>query len=98
LQQRDSRERRAASEPYGIAIRDHERELDQCARSHGDDLPAEATAVIVVGADGRATQIALHPDSAERTKLGECIRQVLHAVTFPSAAGEKRVALGLALH
>jgi serine/threonine-protein kinase len=96
-QQRASRERRPPSEPYGIAIRDHERELDQCARSHGDDLPAEATADIVVGADGRATQIALHPDSAERTKLGECIRQVLHAVTFPSGAGEKRVALGLAL-
>ncbi|MEO7734436.1 MAG: serine/threonine-protein kinase [Kofleriaceae bacterium] len=95
---RVDRMRRSDNEPYGAAIRLHERELDQCARDHGEPLPPGAKAVIVVGIDGRATQIALLPDGADRSTLGSCLRGVLHAVTFPAAPEVKELALGLAVY
>jgi len=91
------RARRTVGESYGAAVRVHERELDQCVRDHRQALPADAKAVIVVGLDGRATRIALHPDGAEQSPLGSCIRGVLSAVAFPAAPEVKEVALGLAL-
>jgi hypothetical protein len=94
---RVERPRRSDSEPYGAAIRLHERELDQCARDHGEPLPEGARARIVVGVDGRAMQIAIQPDVADRSTLGSCLRGVLHAVAFPAAREVKEVALGLAV-
>jgi hypothetical protein len=95
---RVDRTRRSDSEPYGAAIRLHERELDQCARDHGEPLPAGTKAVIVVGRDGRAAQIAIQPDGADRSTLGSCLRGVLHAVAFPAAPEVREVALGLAVY
>jgi serine/threonine-protein kinase len=89
--------RRRPAGPYGAALGSHERELDQCARDNSEPWPADARAVIVVGLDGRAKQVALRPDSVERTRLGSCIRGVLQVVAFPAAPDEKQVALGLAL-
>jgi len=95
---RVDRVRRSDNEPYGAAIRLHERELDQCARDHGEPLPPGAKAVIVVGVDGRATQIAIQPDGADRSTLGSCLRGVLHAVAFPASPQVKELALGLAVY
>jgi serine/threonine-protein kinase len=86
------------SGPYGAAISSYERELDQCAREHGEAFPADARALIVVGVDGRAKQVVLQPPSVDQSALGDCIRKVFALVLFPSAPDEKRVALGLALH
>jgi serine/threonine-protein kinase len=83
------------SEPYGVAIHGHDRELDQCARDHGGGLPPDARAVIMVGVDGRAKQIALQPDDADRSQLAACIRGVLRMVAFPTAPEDKEVAIGL---
>jgi serine/threonine protein kinase len=85
------------SEPYDAAIRNHDRELDQCARDHGAALPADARAVIVVGVNGHAKQIALEPSGAARSQLGDCIRGVLQVVAFPTAPEDKEVAVGLAV-
>jgi hypothetical protein len=85
------------SEPYGVAIHDHDRELDQCARDHGGALPPDARAVIKVGVDGHAKQIALEPDGADRSQLADCIRSVLQMVAFPTAPEDKEVAIGLAV-
>jgi serine/threonine-protein kinase len=92
-----TRDRASPSEPYGAAIRGHDRDLDACARDHGEALPPGATAVIRVGVDGRARQIALQPPGADHSVLGGCIRRVLQAVAFPAAPDEKQVALSLAL-
>jgi hypothetical protein len=54
--------------------------------------------VIVVGVDGRTRQVALRPHSAETSAVGACIRRVLQGVTFPPAADEKEVAVGLAVY
>ena len=91
-------ERVGAIEPYGAAIRGQEQALDRCTRDHGQALPPEAKAVIVVGVDGRAKQIALQPPGAEDSALGACIRGVLAMVAFPTAPDEKEVALRLAVH
>jgi serine/threonine protein kinase len=95
---RVDRIRRSDHEPYGAAIRLHERELDQCARDHGESLPAGTKAVIVVGVDGRASHVAIQPEGADRSTLGSCLRGVLHAVAFPAAPEVKQVALGLAVY
>jgi len=89
---------RAPSEPYGAAIHGHARELDQCARDHGDPLPAGARARITVAPDGRATRVAIEPATADRTTLGNCVRGVLTAVAFPAARDVKELALGLAVN
>ena len=94
---RPERFHRAPSEPYGTALRDHEAALDQCAAAHADPLPPDARATLVVGSDGHARQIAIEPESADRSALGSCIRDVLRIVAFPAAAEDKRLALGLAL-
>ena len=90
--------RRSDHEPYSAAIRLHERELDQCARDHGEPLPGGAKAMIIVGIDGRVTQIAIQPAAADRSTLGSCLRGVLHAVAFPAAPEVKELALGLAVY
>jgi hypothetical protein len=86
------------SEPYGAAIRGHERELHRCVQFHGETFPIDAEAVIVVGVDGRARQVALRPDSAEHSPLGSCIRGVLQDVTFPATRSDMEVAVGLAVY
>ena len=92
-----ARELRAPSEPYGAALGDHAAALDQCAAAHADPLPPDTRATLVVGSDGRARQIALEPESADRSELGSCIRDVLKTVAFPAAPEDKQLALGLAL-
>ena len=89
---------RRPSEPYGAAIRAKESALHRCATEPGEAFPVDAEAVIVVGVDGRAKQVALRPEAAENSKLGVCIRRVLQDVVFPAAADEKEVALGLAVY
>jgi hypothetical protein len=86
------------SEPYGAAIHGHARELHRCVQFHGEMFPIDAEAVIVVGVDGRARQVALRPDSAEHSPLGSCIRGVLQDVTFPAASSDMEVAVSLSVY
>lgn len=92
------RVRARPSESYRAAIRGHERELHRCVQFHGEMFPIDAEAVLVVGIDGRARQVALRPDSAEHSPLGSCIRGVLQDVTFPPASSDMEVAVGLAVY
>jgi len=94
---RTSRPRRPPHEPYGAAIHGREGELDRCARAYADSLPGVATATIVVGVDGHAKQIELHPETASAGPLGACVRGVLRTVAFPTATEDKALALGLTL-
>lgn len=91
-------EHRPASEPYRAAIRGHERELRRCAREHSDGFPLDAEAVIIVGVDGLARQVVIQPDRVEHSALGSCIRGVLKAVRYPTAAEDEEVAIGLAVY
>lgn len=95
---RAERHPRRLSEPYGAAIRSEESALHRCATEPGEAFPVDAEALIVVGIDGRVTQVTLRPESAENSKLGVCIRRVLQHVVFPAAAEVKEVALGLAVY
>jgi hypothetical protein len=86
------------SEPYRAAIREHERELHRCVQFHGEMFPIDTEAVIVIGVDGRARQVAIRPDTAEHSPLGSCIRGVLQEVVFPAASSDMEVAVGLAVY
>jgi serine/threonine protein kinase len=87
----------ATDEPYGAALTRYAGALDQCARDHRDGLPAGARAVLLVGVDGRAKEIAIEPASVAPSALAGCIRGILREVAFPVASDEKQVALGLAV-
>jgi serine/threonine-protein kinase len=84
-------------EPYGAALTRYAGALDQCAREHRDSLPAGTRAVLLVGMDGRAKEIAIEPASVAPSGLAGCIRGILREVAFPPASDEKQVALGLAV-
>jgi hypothetical protein len=87
-----------ANERYAVAVRGRAHDLDECARVHGDALPAGAKAVIRIDPSGRPTRVVLLPETSDRQPLGGCIRDVLQGVAFPSAPAEMELSLGLAVN
>jgi eukaryotic-like serine/threonine-protein kinase len=82
--------RAAPSEPYASALHDRRAALARCS----GDLPAGATARIVVGLDGRASRVELAP-AVMPAPLARCIEEALAAVQFPTAGAPKQLTLAL---
>jgi serine/threonine protein kinase len=83
------------SEPYGAAIHARNAELARCVAQHDEPLPAGAQAVLRIGADGRAREVALTPRQVDQSALGKCLREVLATTVFPAATAEREIVLGV---
>jgi eukaryotic-like serine/threonine-protein kinase len=81
---------------YDAAIRAHQARVAQCARDHASTpAPGNAKVVIDVTTDGKARRISLEPPELDASPLGACIKNVLSAAKYPTAADEVRVSVPL---
>jgi len=80
--------------PYDEAILLHRSKITQCAREHGAP-PNNARVTIVVATTGKAKHISLEPINLDGSPLGACIKNVLSAAKYPTAAAEMQVSVAL---
>ena len=83
------------SDPYVLAIREHQGQLDGCLSEHGRTLPPYALARVSVEPDGRAYDLSIEPAAIADSELVRCVRGVLRDVKFPTAPSRKQILVAL---
>ncbi|NVB80183.1 MAG: protein kinase, partial [Kofleriaceae bacterium] len=81
---------------YDAAIAEKKQAMTQCLNDHRDGIPkSEMNVAIKIGTNGRAKSVSLLPASVNGAPLGACIRNVLMATLFPTAATDIDITIPL---
>jgi hypothetical protein len=81
---------------YDAAIAEKKQAMTQCLNDHRDAIPkSEMNVAIKIGTNGRAKSVSLTPASVNTAPLGACIRNVLMATLFPTAATDIDISIPL---
>jgi serine/threonine-protein kinase len=80
----------AGDAAYQAAIEAELPKLGHCLSEHPDPpMPSDASVTIDIAKSGKPLSVALHPDGLAATPLGQCLKNVLRAISFPKAAASK---------
>jgi serine/threonine-protein kinase len=85
----------ATSDPYVLAVREHQTALDRGLKDHGAKLPPYAKARVFIEPSGAPYQVEFDPPGAAEATLLSCLRDELVAVKFPAAATRKQILIAL---
>jgi eukaryotic-like serine/threonine-protein kinase len=81
---------------YDQALAVQKNALTQCLVDHPDAVAGEAiTATINIAPNGRGQSVQLKPDALNAAPLGGCLRNVLMATPFPTAAKANTITVPL---
>jgi serine/threonine-protein kinase len=80
----------SAAKAYDVVITAHSVALSRCAKDHPGDAPP-SSAQVRIAPSGRPVAVTLEPAALNATELGACLKNVLQALQFPTAAMEVQV-------
>ncbi len=80
----------SAAKAYDVVITAHSVALSRCAKDHPGDAPP-SSAQVRIAPSGRPVAVTLEPAALNTTELGGCLKSVLQALQFPTAAMEVQV-------